>query len=529
MNRTAPPAQTAPAQPTFVISPAPTAPAPAPAVTANWPLPSSQQTPTETGARPRRTAGGRGMPVGPVLAGAGNVTALTLTAAYQYGGPVAAATTGALMAAGATGLALRRRTAVRRPASTRGASRGVLRSATGGGSRGAARAGRTGSGGASRGATGSERGGSQSATRKTPRGALASVAGRTGAPRKAGATHSASGRVGPPWRGGRHEQKVASGAGTGLLGSGKNRRGATTSTATTAGAAGRRTDARGRGDATRGGNTPATHRNSPGRTGTVKAAVGRAARAAGRGAGHFTKKAAVAGWNATGPARAATKQAAIRAAKAAAAGIARQARKVPGALADGLLATSAGLLSGLWHRSWSAGAGRLRDVWRKLRARRARKQAENTPEPAATLAPVGHVVRRPTSAHHISTTAKGGPLMSGGHHFVAPAMEMARIAASYQPQGMLQVGEDFSGLSEALELHASAMKTTVENADASWPLDPTIVDLMRQIYGLQMKAAELARELRPAFEQLHDVDLDRLRNPRKGAQAESMWDVRSNL
>lgn len=119
--------------------------------------------------------------------------------------------------------------------------------------------------------------------------------------------------------------------------------------------------------------------------------------------------------------------------------------------------------------------------------------------------------------------------MSGGHHFVAPAMEAARNAAAYSPTGMLQVGQDFAGLEEALRLHAEAMKVTVENADASQPLDPRIVEIMRQIHGLQLKAAELAQELGPAFEKLHAVDLERLRNPRKGAAGERMWDVTANL
>jgi hypothetical protein len=120
-------------------------------------------------------------------------------------------------------------------------------------------------------------------------------------------------------------------------------------------------------------------------------------------------------------------------------------------------------------------------------------------------------------------------MSGGGHHFVAPAMELARAAAHYQPQGMLQVGADFGGLEEALRLHAEAMKVTVENADATQPLHPNIVELMRQIHGLQLKAAELAAELQPAFRQLHDVDIARLENPRKGVAGERMWDVSSNL
>lgn len=120
-------------------------------------------------------------------------------------------------------------------------------------------------------------------------------------------------------------------------------------------------------------------------------------------------------------------------------------------------------------------------------------------------------------------------MSGGGHHFVAPAMEAARAAAQYQPTGMLQVGADFAGLEEALRLHAEAMKVTVENADANFPLHPNIVELMRQIHSLQLKAAELANELQPAFRQLHDVDLARLENPRKGIAGERMWDVSANL
>ncbi|OSY51996.1 hypothetical protein BG846_02352 [Streptomyces fradiae ATCC 10745 = DSM 40063] len=119
--------------------------------------------------------------------------------------------------------------------------------------------------------------------------------------------------------------------------------------------------------------------------------------------------------------------------------------------------------------------------------------------------------------------------MTGGHHFLAPAMEMHRLATTYEPTGMLQVGADFATLPEALQLHADAMKVTLEKADAYWPVDPAIVDLLGQIHALQLRAAEMARELTPAFEQLHDVDLTRLHNPRKSAQAEAMWDVSRNL
>lgn len=112
-----------------------------------------------------------------------------------------------------------------------------------------------------------------------------------------------------------------------------------------------------------------------------------------------------------------------------------------------------------------------------------------------------------------------------GHHFTGPAMEMARAAAAYEPTGMMQVGQDFAGLQQALELVAEAMKITVEKANDQQPLDPRIVEIMRQIHGLQLKSAEMSQELVPAFRSLHGADIARIETPRTG---EHMWDVRAN-
>ncbi|WP_218782091.1 hypothetical protein, partial [Streptomyces caniscabiei] len=103
---------------------------------------------------------------------------------------------------------------------------------------------------------------------------------------------------------------------------------------------------------------------------------------------------------------------------------------------------------------------RLKNVWKRRRKNRDQPATPTTPAVADT-------VRRPTT--HTAPTSTPGGTMSGGHHFVAAATEMARAAAAYQPTGMLQVGQDFTGLEEAQRIHAEALKTTVENADANWP------------------------------------------------------------
>ncbi|MDX3575958.1 hypothetical protein [Streptomyces sp. FL07-04A] len=240
--------------------------------------------------------------------------------------------------------------------------------------------------------------------------------------------------------------------------------------------------------------------NAGGKGHALKAAAGRATRAA---------------WKTTSPT-------AARAAKAAGRHLKRGGR----ALWDGVRAGLVGAAAALWQRNWRVFRPAVRAMWRRIKSKRAAAQA--AADPTVTTPPVADSVRRPADTSPAPTF--GGTRMSGGgHHFVAPAMELARAAAHYQPQGMLQVGADFAGLEEALRLHAEAMKITVENADATQPLHPNIVELMRQIHGLQLKAAELASELQPAFRQLHDVDIARLENPRKGVAGERMWDVSTNL
>jgi hypothetical protein len=169
-------------------------------------------------------------------------------------------------------------------------------------------------------------------------------------------------------------------------------------------------------------------------------------------------------------------------------------------------------------------------VWSKRRRNRAAKAAAQGPAMtgpgiASTPPPIAPFVRRPATAGG-STSSTGARSMT--HHFLAPAMEMARIATTYRPEGMMQVGRDFGALPEALEHVANAMKISTARADAEQPLDPRIVDLMGQIYNLQIKAAELARELQPAFRKLHDVDITRLQQPRKGYAGEKQWDVVAN-
>lgn len=257
--------------------------------------------------------------------------------------------------------------------------------------------------------------------------------------------------------------------------------------------------------------SPPTRSPKPGKSAGIKAATGRAARNA-LASGSVPRKALAAvgrgtkkTWAATAPHR-----------KHAATVTGRHARHLGGAARDGLRSLLAGAWAGLKKRDRHAALARIREVWGRRRKARTNKTTSVVPVVAAT-------VRRPASTFAPASTP--GATAVSGYHFVAPAAEAARAAASYQPTGMMQVGQDFAGLQEALELYAQAMKTTVENAHANQPLDPQIIEMMRQIHHLQLKAAELAGELQPAFRKLHHVDIQRIENGRTG---ERMWDVTAN-
>lgn len=487
MARSAPPVQKAEAPPTVVITQAP-APAHVPA----WP---THQAPAADAAKiekPARRKAGGGLPVGPVLASTGNATAMGVTAAFQYGGPAGAITAGVAVAGAATVVALRKRSAVRRSMAARGGSRTASGGASGAASRGGSGAFRGGSGGGARGASG---GGGRGVTAGWPSPSVA--------PARKGSASSPHGATSPTPKPPKAGPRSAHGAPT---------------SSTMASRHGRA-----------GGHA------KPGKAHTLKAAIARTARAAAK-PGSVPRKALAATGRAAkatgrglkvvgrGAVAAGRKTAQAWKSKPAVATRRLLAKAARGALDGTVAAVSAGWTL-LHARSWKAAGKRLLEVWRR---RRAKKKSTTGASAAPEPAPVAASVRRPHTTTSSPATTHGGT-MSGGHHFVAPAMEMARIAATYDPRGMLEVGEDFAGLAEALKLHAEAMKITVENADAKQPLDPRIVEIMRQIHGLQLKASELADELKPAFERLHDVDLSRLRNPRKGKAGEAMWDATTNL
>ena len=109
--------------------------------------------------------------------------------------------------------------------------------------------------------------------------------------------------------------------------------------------------------------------------------------------------------------------------------------------------------------------------------------------------------------------------------FIEAAAEMLGAALTYNPEGMMQVGNDFAKMPEAYRNIANAMQKMAQRANDQDPLNPAIVDMMHKVYQKLQEAAKLSEELAPAFRNLHAVDIKRIEQPRRG---EGKWDLSQN-
>jgi len=109
---------------------------------------------------------------------------------------------------------------------------------------------------------------------------------------------------------------------------------------------------------------------------------------------------------------------------------------------------------------------------------------------------------------------------------IEASREMVGAAMMYTPEGMMQIGNDFAGFPEVIRNLASAIQAmTRQVQEGETPMNPAIVDMIKGMHAELIKAASMAEDLKPAFENLHAVDIQRIRAPRRG---EEMWDLSAN-
>jgi hypothetical protein len=109
---------------------------------------------------------------------------------------------------------------------------------------------------------------------------------------------------------------------------------------------------------------------------------------------------------------------------------------------------------------------------------------------------------------------------------IEASREMVGSSLMYNPEGMMQIGNDFAALPEVIRNVAQAFQgMTRQVQEGDTPMDAAIVDMVKSLYAGLIKAAHEAEDLKPAFEAHHADDIKRIRQPR---QNERMWDVDAN-
>lgn len=110
---------------------------------------------------------------------------------------------------------------------------------------------------------------------------------------------------------------------------------------------------------------------------------------------------------------------------------------------------------------------------------------------------------------------------------IEQSREMVGAAMMYSPdEGMMQIGNDVASIEEVLRNVATAIQAmTRQVQEGETPMHPAIVDKIKAIHGGIINLSQEAKELKPAFENLHQVDINRIRNPRPG---EGKWDLSAN-
>ena len=124
----------------------------------------------------------------------------------------------------------------------------------------------------------------------------------------------------------------------------------------------------------------------------------------------------------------------------------------------------------------------------------------------------------------------GGVPGDGGSGILPSVMEtaaegVATTYSRYAPPTMMAVGREYEGLPVGLEALAQAVGCLAANSEANYPVHDTITEMVGNIYRLLVQVAAQAASITPAFRRAHAEDIARHEEPRKGREAEMMWNV----
>ncbi|MCQ4212375.1 hypothetical protein [Streptomyces longispororuber] len=161
----------------------------------------------------------------------------------------------------------------------------------------------------------------------------------------------------------------------------------------------------------------------------------------------------------------------------------------------------------------------------RIKATRAAEEAQADADARGQQDEIADRVERPTHLvpHHYPTVQEVENV--SGFKFEEAASEMQNAAATYAPDGNMEVVDMIDNLPAALECVAKTFLILAERSDAEFAFEKQVADGFDDIYQTLLNAVDAAVELGPKFREIHEHDIARHEDPRNGTEAEKGWNV----
>lgn len=109
--------------------------------------------------------------------------------------------------------------------------------------------------------------------------------------------------------------------------------------------------------------------------------------------------------------------------------------------------------------------------------------------------------------------------------FARSAEQVATVYTRWTPAVMTDVAAEYESLPTGIEHLAQAVNSLAIQSADSYPVDPSVGEMVAAVRHRLTAAVSTAQEIMPLFRRVHQADLDRHEAPRNGAAAEAMWNV----
>ncbi|MFE2601713.1 hypothetical protein ACFXCZ_35465 [Streptomyces sp. NPDC059396] len=109
--------------------------------------------------------------------------------------------------------------------------------------------------------------------------------------------------------------------------------------------------------------------------------------------------------------------------------------------------------------------------------------------------------------------------------FARSAEQVATVYARWTPTVMTEVAAEYESLPAGIEHLADAVNSLAVQSSDSYPVDPSVAELVAAVRHRLLSAVSAAQDVMPHFRRVHEADLRRHEAPRNGPAAEAMWNV----